>query len=205
MSSVLLYPLPVRIWHLFNAMIYIILIATGLSMQYSSPERWIRFDLAVNLHNIMGILLTVNYLSILAINRFSSNGKYYKINYRTIYREIIRQARYYAYGIFKGEKAPFPITSSRKFNPLQLVSYVTVIYILMPLIFISGWSLIFPEIIVFKKLFGTSGIHFVDLVHIITGFILSIFMFVHIYLCTIGKPAGTHFRAMMTGYHHTEE
>ena len=201
----LLYPLSVRLWHLVNGILYLILIATGLSMQYSSPERVIRFDIAVNLHNIMGILLTLNYLLILVINRFTTNGKFYRIDYKTIMRDMTVQARYYLFGIFRGQKAPYPINAGRKFNPLQLVSYVAVLYFFMPLIFISGWALIFPEVILFKKIFGTSGIHFIDLVHITTGFVLSIFMVVHFYLCTIGKPAGTHFRAMMTGYHHSEE
>jgi thiosulfate reductase cytochrome b subunit len=27
---------------------------------------------------------------------------------------------------------------------------------------------------------------------------------VHVYLCTIGKPAGSHFKAMLSGWHHSE-
>jgi thiosulfate reductase cytochrome b subunit len=40
----------------------IVLIITGLSMQYSDPDYpLIRFDLAVGWHNIAGVLLTVSY------------------------------------------------------------------------------------------------------------------------------------------------
>jgi thiosulfate reductase cytochrome b subunit len=46
-------------------------------------------------------------------------------------------------------------------------------------------------------------LHLTDLVHIIVGFFLSVFMVIHIYLCTIGKPAGTNFRAIMSGWHHS--
>ncbi len=59
MASVYLYPVWVRLWHLVNALLYLFLIITGLSMQYSNPEYpMIRFDIAVSMHNISGILLT---------------------------------------------------------------------------------------------------------------------------------------------------
>jgi thiosulfate reductase cytochrome b subunit len=205
MSSVYLYPVWVRLWHLVNAILFLILITTGLSMQYSNPDyAMIRFDLAVSLHNIAGIVLTFNYLVVFFGNMFTKNGMYYRIKMRQLMKEIPVQARYYLFGIFRGEQAPFPINSRRKFNPLQKISYVAVLYFLLPFIFITGWALIFPNLLFIDKIFGTSSLHFTDLVHIIVGFILSIFMFVHIYLCTIGKPRGTHFRAMLSGWHQSD-
>lgn len=205
MASIYLYPVWVRLWHLVNALLFLILIITGLSLQYSSPDyTMIRFDKAVSIHNLAGILLSANYLVVFFGNLFTKNGFYYRMRRRWIMKEIPVQARYYLFGIFKGEKAPYPINSRRKFNPLQKISYVSVLYLLMPLIFITGWAMIFPNVLFIDKIFGTSSLHFTDLVHIITGFILSIFMFVHIYLCTIGKPAGSHFKAMLSGWHHSD-
>jgi thiosulfate reductase cytochrome b subunit len=205
MATVYLYPVWIRLWHWFNALLYLVLILTGLSMQYSNPEfPMLRFDLAVSIHNTSGILLSLNYLVIILGNIFTINGRFYKIKRIGFMQELISQANYYLFGLFKGNKAPYPINSERKFNPLQKISYVAVLYFLMPLVIVTGWAMIFPEMIFFNKIFGTSGLHFTDLVHILMGFILSLFMFVHIYLCTIGKPAGTHFRAMMSGWHHSE-
>jgi thiosulfate reductase cytochrome b subunit len=205
MATVYLYPVWIRLWHWFNALLYLVLILTGLSMQYSNPEfPMLRFDLAVSIHNTSGILLSLNYLVIILGNIFTMNGRFYKIKRIGFMQELISQANYYLFGIFKGNKAPYPINGERKFNPLQKISYVAVLYFLMPLVIVTGWAMIFPEMIFFNKIFGTSGLHFTDLVHILMGFILSLFMFVHIYLCTIGKPAGTHFRAMMSGWHHSE-
>ncbi len=205
MASIYLYPVWVRLWHLINALLFLILIITGLSLQYSNEHfNLIRFDVAVSMHNIAGILLSVNYLVVFFGNMFTKNGMYYRMRRRWLVKEIPVQAKYYLFGIFRGEKAPFPINSRRKFNPLQKVSYFAVLYFLMPLIFITGWALIFPNVLFIDKIFGTSSLHFTDLVHIIVGFILSIFMFVHIYLCTIGKPRSAHFRAMLSGWHHSE-
>lgn len=205
MSSVYLYPVWTRLWHLFNALLYLSLIFTGLSMQYSNPEYpLIRFDIAVSVHNISGILLSVNYLFVFIGNLTTGNGKYYKIRLKGLYQELLAQGRYYLFGIFRGEKAPFPINGERKFNPLQKISYAAVLYFLMPLIIITGWALIFPEMIFINKIFGTSGLHVTDLLHITIGFILSLFMLIHIYLCTMGKPRWAHFRAMLSGWHHSE-
>lgn len=205
MASLYLYPVWIRLWHLFNALLFLLLIFTGLSMQYSNPEYpMIRFDIAVSIHNTSGILLSINYLIILFGNIFTPNGIFYRIRLKGFYQELLAQARYYLFGIFRGEKAPFPINGDRKFNPLQKISYVAVIYFLLPLIILTGWALIYPEMIFVKKFFGTSGLHATDLLHIVIGFFLSLFMLIHIYLCTIGKPSGTHFRAMLSGWHHSD-
>jgi thiosulfate reductase cytochrome b subunit len=201
-----LYPIWIRIWHMINALLFLLLIVTGLSMQYSNPDiTIIRFDLAVSIHNICGIILFFNYGIIIIGNIFTENGKFYRLKWKKTKSQIPGQIRYYVSGIFRGEKPPYPVTEKRKFNPLQKITYIMVIYIFMPFLFITGWALLFPEMIFIKKIFGTSGIHFTDLIHIIAGFLLSIFMIVHIYLCTIVKPAGSSFKAMLTGWHVHEE
>jgi thiosulfate reductase cytochrome b subunit len=54
-----LYPVWIRIWHALNAILILMLILSGISMQYSTPEmEFIRCDIAVSIHNICGIVLT---------------------------------------------------------------------------------------------------------------------------------------------------
>jgi thiosulfate reductase cytochrome b subunit len=43
-------------------------------------------------------------------------------------------------------------------------------------------------------------LHFTDLVHVISAFIISMFMFIHIYFCTIGKTAVSNFKSLVDGY-----
>jgi len=200
-----LYPVWIRLWHLCNALLFILLIITGLSMQYSSPEQpLIRFDYAVSIHNICGILLTANYFFFFIGNLVTTNGKYYKTSIRGIFDRLMIQFRYYTIGIFKGAKAPFPINKERKFNPLQQFTYVVAMYVFLPLIFISGWALLFPELL-FNRLIGVSGLRINDFIHIVTSFLASIFMFVHIYFCTIGSTFISSFRSMINGYHDTHD
>lgn len=169
-------------------------------MQYSNPEYpLMRFDLAVSMHNICGVALSVSYLFFLGGNILTMNGRYYKSWYHDLKKNIGKQFRFYTSGIFKKENPPFPVDEKRKFNPLQKVSYVAVMYLFVPILVVSGWVLLFPELI--PNILGVSGIYITDLFHVISGFVISIFMFLHIYFCTIGTTPGSNFKAMVTGWH----
>lgn len=201
-EKIYLYPVWVRIWHWLNATLCLLLILSGISMQYSNPEYpFIRFDIAVSMHNIAGIMLTASYVFFVVGNWSTANGKYYRAKISRIIPELITQFKYYTVGIFKkGTPKPFPISIERKFNPLQKVSYIIAMYLFLPLIFITGWGLLFPETII-HNVFGYSGIQLTGVLHIVIGFFISVFMFVHIYFCTIGTTVKSNFIAMFTGWH----
>ena len=133
-------------------------------------------------------------------NVFTKNGRYYRISRENFRKNLGKQLRYYAFGIFSGEKHPFPVTPERKFNPLQKLSYVLAMYIGLPLLIASGLVLLFPEVAP-KVIFGVSGLVITDVIHISMGFLLSIFLIIHIYTCTLGAKPLTLFRSMITGYH----
>ena len=200
-GKIYLYPRWIRIWHALNAVFCLFLIFTGISMQFSNPKvPLIRFDVAVSIHNIVGILLILNYIFFFVTNVFSWNGKHYKIVFRGFYQQLMAQFQYYTQGIFKGGHPPFPITKERKFNPLQQFSYVLIMYIMVPVMSISGIGLLYPNFIP-TQILGISGLHLTDLFHILAGFVISMFMFVHVYFCTIGKTTTSNFKGMLTGYH----
>jgi len=200
-DQVYLYPVWVRLWHLLNLIMFLGLIYTGLSLQYSNVNfELVDFNVAVTWHNVSGILLTIGYAFYLIGNRFTSNGNYYQFKLKGLYKRVRKQFIYYSFGIFRKMDPPYPISKKRKFNPLQKLSYVMVMYFLMPIVIISGFGLFFPGTLP-DKILGLSGIHFFDLVHISTGFALSIFMIVHVYFCTIGKTPVANFKSMINGWH----
>ena len=148
-ERVYLYPVWVRLWHAFNLLICLVLITTGVSMQYSNPGYpLIRFDIAVTLHNVFGVLLTLSYIVFVIGNWKTGNGKYYRAKIKGFLKRLTKQAIYYSIGIFKNTKKPYPITKKRKFNPLQKLSYIVIMYIFMPIIFITGWAWLYPETII---------------------------------------------------------
>lgn len=200
-EKVYLYPVWVRIWHIFNALLFLSLVITGLTLQYSSTKyEIIPFNYSISIHNYAGIILSIFFVFFVIGNRFTSNGNYYQFPIRGMFDRVMKQFRYYSFGIFKKEKAPFPITKERKFNPLQKLSYVLIMYFFVPFIILTGYLLLFPDIIP-KRILGFSGIHFIDLIHIIMGFVLSIFIIIHIYFCTIGKTPLSNFKSMINGWH----
>lgn len=202
-----LYPKWLRIWHLMNALLFIILIVTGLSMQYTDLDNSmyvVGFAKAVKWHNYAAFILTANYVVFILGNAFTKNGMYYRIRRENFGPDLMKQLRYYSFGMFKGEKHPFPVTEDRKFNPLQKVSYVLAMYLGMPILIISGFVLLFPEVAI-DNVFGMSGLVLNDILHIATGFFLSIFMIIHIYTCTLGAKPSSLFWGMISGYHRSED
>ena len=199
--GIYLYPVWVRIWHIINALLIITLIITGTSMQNSGTiNHLIQFSTAVKIHNLSGIVLSVSYLLFLFGNILSENGKHYKIQLKGIFTRLKKQALYYSAGIFKGQNPPFPVTTESKFNPLQHFSYVIIMYICVVFVIVSGFGLLFPETIV-DRFMGFSGLFLTDLLHIFVGFIISIFLLIHVYFCTIGHSPVSNFKSMINGWH----
>ena len=200
-----LYPKWIRLWHFLNALFCLLLIVTGLRLQYSGMEKHIiPFNSAVVLHNTGGIGLSLSYLIFLLGNIFSPNRKHYRIRYKGLWRDLVVQFKYYTFGVFRGQKNPFPARAEDKFNPLQRVSYVLIMYFAVPLIILTGWGLLLPDITI-PGIFGVSGIILTYVVHIIMGFIVSIFLIIHIYLSTFGPSPGSRFMSIISGYHQGDD
>ncbi|RXQ96480.1 cytochrome B [Ancylomarina salipaludis] len=200
-EKIYLYPVWLRIWHAFNALGILVLIYTGLNMQFAKPGfELIRFDLAVTLHNYAGIIVSISYLAFFIGNIVTSNSKYYKIKPKGLRKRLFKQIRYYTYGMFKNEEAPYPISEKRKFNPIQKYTYVVVMYLMVPIIIITGIALLLPELII-EEVYVLSGIFLTALLHAIIGFLISIFLIIHLYFATIGKKPLSNFKSILTGWH----
>lgn len=202
-TKLYLYPVWIRLWHISNAILFLILIFTGIGMQFAGAGgnfSLISFEKAIAWHNVAAIILTASYVFYVLGNAFTTNSKHYKIKKKNFWSELFIQLKFYSIGMFKKEKHPFPTTADSKFNPLQKLSYVLAMYLGMPLLIISGFGLLFPEIMV-KQFFGVSGMVLTDLLHISVGFVLSVFLLIHLYTCTLGDKPGTLFKSMINGYH----
>jgi thiosulfate reductase cytochrome b subunit len=201
MSKIYLYPLWLRTWHWLNALCFLILIMTGLSMHYSGTFLQVfSFEYARLFHNSSGILLSVNYLLFVFGNIFSGNYKQYIPTLGGLMAKVVKQMKYYLYGVFQNHEHPFETTQEEKFNPLQKLTYLFIMYLFMPLVILSGLVLFFPEKAP-EKVLGLGGIWPIAIFHIAIGYVLSFFMFAHIYLATHGKTVSSNFKGMITGFH----
>lgn len=203
----LLYPLWIRIWHLFNAVLIIILIITGALMQFTGPDNQLLIALfpgAVRFHDVCAIILTISYMAFIAGNIISDNGKYYKLKRKDIIPGSAIQLKYFAWGMFRREKIPFPVTEDNKFNPLEKITYLLVMYAALPLLIISGIIMLLPDMKIID-LMGREFYLFTDILHIVTGFVISMFLVIHIYTCTITSKPGSIFRSIISGFREPEE
>jgi len=208
MKKVYLHPLPVRIWHWVNAISFIILILTGLQIRLVDKMHWMSFETAVKIHSYLGFVLLINYF-IWFIYYFGTL-KFFKIYIPPIWRPIefikraLRQVRYYAYGIMVGDKNPHHPTPENKFNPLQQVAYLMIMIVCIPLQLITGLVLWDP--VKFKTLGSLlGGLQIVSFIHTALWVFYAFFIFVHMYLSTLGHTPLAHIIAMITGYEEEHE
>ncbi|MEA5109806.1 Thiosulfate reductase cytochrome B subunit PhsC [bioreactor metagenome] len=203
-KKIYLYPLWLRIWHHVNAVLMLALILTGVSMQYSNPDYpLIRFDIAVSVHNISGIMLTLSYFYFFLGILFTSIGRHYVMK-QGFFKAFYQQAKYYLFGIFRGEPHPFPVNAERKFNPIQQITYNVIQHAITPVTFVTGWALLYPETIILN-VFGYSGIMLTSLLHVAAGFLISVFLVIHLYFITVGHSVTSNLKSMITGYHEINE
>ena len=196
-----LYPLWLRIWHGINALCIIILIVTGISMQYSNPDYpIIDFKHAVYFHNLFGVITTINYILFIIANSISENGRAFRLKMKGLLDRLIVQSNYYTKGYFKGEPKPFPVSKENKFNPLQRVAYVGTMFVLVPVLIITGVALLYPEIII-ENVLKASGIQLTAILHASVGFLVSLFLFIHLYVASMGKHPLKNYKSIVTGYH----
>jgi thiosulfate reductase cytochrome b subunit len=203
MSALYLYPIWLRLWHWGNALLFLTLVVTGVSMHYGLA--WlVPFQVAVPVHNAAGILLTLFWLAFLAGNLWGGNGKYYLLDLRTLPRDLLAQSGYYLRGIFTGAPHPFHVSAEHKLNALQALSYIGVMYLLMPALIVSGWAFLLSTALP-ATVFGVGTVWIVAMVHLATSWMLALFLIVHLYIITTGATPTSNLRAMLTGWHREEE
>lgn len=158
------------------------------------------FQTAITVHNFAGFILSLSYLLFLFGNLLTKNGKYYRVKVKGLDKRLRKQINYYISGMFKGEESPFPVSEKRKFNPLQKYAYIFVMYLFLPILIITGFALFFPEVIL-NQVFNISGIMLTAVIHGITGFLVFIFLLVHLYVASMGKSPGENYKSIITGWH----
>ena len=191
----------IRIWHWSNALLIIVLGVTGMSLHFAHPDRLlVEFSLAVRIHNIAGVALVVAYVFFVIANVVSGNWWQFVPKPPGILKRLIKQGNWYAYGIFVGQPPPHEPSTQEHFNALQAVTYWSVMYLLMPVILVSGLIYLYPEMAP-DRLFGFDGLLPVAMTHYLSAVAVLLFMLSHIYLGTTGKTVGQMFKMMFTGWH----
>ncbi|MEW5745695.1 MAG: cytochrome b/b6 domain-containing protein [Nitrospirota bacterium] len=201
-----LHPLPVRVWHWINAASFIVLIATGMQLRYKDIFSLMSFRTAVDIHNIFGFILTGNLVIWFAYYLATGKIRIYlpTLNLVKLVKEMVVQARYYGYGIFVGDENPHHPTPDNKFNAMQKTLYLAIMVLLIPLQVVTG--VLLWDVKRFEKWISLAGgLRLVDSVHVFLFLFFTAFIFVHVYLATLGHTPLAHIKAMFTGYEEAEK
>jgi thiosulfate reductase cytochrome b subunit len=195
----LFHPLPVRLWHWFHAACVVVLIATGIQIRYQLLT-WITFKSAVELHNgaALALLVSFGFWSVYHLVTGKLRAYVPKVD-RAWPFAIWRQVRYYAFGILRAEDNPHPISAASKFNPLQQLTYLIVMGILLPAQIGTGILLWDPRRFS-AALNSLGGLKLVANSHVVLFVLFVVFVIVHVYLITLGHSPTAHLKAMWTGY-----
>lgn len=197
-EKILLHPFIERIWHWFQALCIVILILSGIVIHW--PEKfpgW--FEWAVSVHNWFGMATVISFLVWLMYNLATKRITHYFPKKGEIPGGMIKQAKFYGYGIFKHEPHPYAPSEDNKFNPLQKIAYLQFQLLLMPLLLISGLLYMYPEALR-GIVSALGGIVVIGTIHLILGALFAAFLMAHIYLATTGETVSENFKAMITGW-----
>lgn len=199
-ERVFILTLWIRVWHWTNALLCVVLSLTGYSLHFADPKPpVVDFQLVARIHDVAGWALVASYLFFVVANVVTGNWYQFVVK-PPVLQKMLLQARWYGYGMFKGEPEPFPVTPEQHFNPLQAMTYWAVMYLLMPVVLLTGIVYFFPRLAP-DTLFGMDGLLPVALIHFLAGSAVVIFMVTHIYLGTTGKTIGQQYKTMITGWH----
>ncbi len=190
-------PLWLRVWHGVQALLFLGLIATGLSLHYAGSD-WalVPFPVAVTIHNACGVATAALWVFFVARCVISGHIAHYVPKDIRVLHSAVIQLRYYGFGMFRGD-AP-PLSPGLRNNHAQQLAYATVMFILMPLSIGSGVLLLFP-ILSPEHALGRPGLWPMAMLHLATGYLLTLFVIVHVYLATTGETFFALFREIIVG------
>ncbi|MHB8093233.1 MAG: cytochrome b/b6 domain-containing protein [Syntrophales bacterium] len=212
MKKVYLHTLTIRCWHWINAAIIILLTITGIQLRAPDTETlakslgiWFpNYTNAVLIHKYAGFALAASFLFWLVYVVISGSYLRHYLFRPSDIPVMIKQARYYVIGLFKGEKNPFVSTPEGKFNPLQKLTYGIVLPFVVLVLIISG--VLFSDIFFFRETiehFG--GIRMLDALHVIAAYLCLLNFLVHLYMTTMGHHIFDHIKSMIVGYEEVSE
>ena len=194
-----MYSVYERLWHWLQTGAILILIFTGLVIHKPDLFRMFSFAYVVQVHNIIAALLVINAALSLFYHLASGEIRQYLPRPYGFFDSAILQAKFYLRGIFRGEEHPFSKTPKRKLNPLQQITYLGLLNVLLPLQILTGvlmWGAQrWPDLVA-----RLGGLPFLAPLHTLIAWLLAAFVVAHVYLTTTGHAPLASIRAMILGY-----
>jgi thiosulfate reductase cytochrome b subunit len=193
-----------RLWHWLQASAILLLLFTGLIIHKPHFFGMFSFPYVVNVHNVLGFILLTNAVLSLFYHLASGEIRQYLPEPKGFIGRSMAQAMYYSQGIFAGKPHPLEKTKENKLNPLQQITYLAILNILLPAQIITGvliWGLQrWPHIAA-----ELGGLPMLALVHTLVAWTFATFIVMHIYLTTTGHTPTAGIKSMIVGWDEIEK
>jgi thiosulfate reductase cytochrome b subunit len=192
-----------RFWHWLQTLSIVLLLGTGLIIHRPDLFAAFSFRHVVLVHNVLAAILAINAALALFYHLASGEVQQYLPRPHGFFDQAVVQARYYLRGLFRGEPHPFEKTTDRKLNPLQQVTYVGILNVLLPLQVITGalmWGT--QQWPVLAAWLG--GLPLLAPVHSLVAWLFGAFIVAHVYLTTTGLKPLAGLDAMINGWEDVE-
>ena len=185
-----------RFWHWTQMVLIMTLLFTGFGIH--GFHNLLSFKTAVSWHT--GSALALLLLWIFAIFWHLTTGTWR--HYVPTSNGLLKVAKFYAFGIFKGERHPYRKAYWRKHNPLQAIAYLALKLFLFPGIWISG------ILYLLYSFWGAAAsgetLMWVAIIHTAFAFAIAAFVIIHVYLLTTGHSFKEHVMPMINGFDEVE-
>ncbi len=203
-QKVYMYQAYERFWHWLQTALIVILLCTGLIIHRPDLFGGLSFRGLVVIHNISAAILAINAAFSLFYHLTTGEVRQFLPKPHGFFEDAIMQTKYYLRGIFKHETHPFEKTPARKMNPLQQVTYLGILNVLLPLQGLTGilmWGAqTWPQV---AGVFG--GLKGLAAFHTLLAWLFGAFIIGHVYLTTTGGPKPLDsIKAMVTGWEDVE-
>jgi Ni/Fe-hydrogenase b-type cytochrome subunit len=193
-----------RIWHWLQAAAILLLLFTGLVIHKPHLFGMFSFRYVVQVHNVLGFILLINAALALFYNLASGAIRRFLPEPRDFFARSFEQAMYYMRGIFAGERHPLEKTADNRLNPLQQITYLMILNILLPAQVVTGvliWGLQrWPEL---ANALG--GLAVLAPIHTLLAWAFAAFIVMHVYLTTTGETPTAGIRSMVSGWENVED
>jgi thiosulfate reductase cytochrome b subunit len=116
----------------------------------------------------------------------------------------LEQAAFYTRGIFAGDAHPLEKTKENRLNPLQQITYLAILNILLPAQVVTGvliWGMQkWPQLAA-----ALGGLPVLAPIHTLLAWAFAAFVVMHVYLTTAaGETPGAGIRSMISGWEEVE-
>jgi len=181
-------PIPVLAWHWFHGLCMTLLVTTGIQLRL--PDMlpiFAKFLNAVNLHNLIGTILIVDYIFWVSFHLWKKEFKSrFFVSPKDFFQHMTDMLHYYGYLIFIGERVPERCSHYSPFDPLERAFFLTTMFVLLPIQSFSGILLLYMNSLM-PLIKALGGLRIVDAIHIICGYLLIAFLIIHVYFHTLKK------------------